>query len=57
MLCDVKADKCVNDALRIKQVLFNLISNSLKFTQNGEINISVTDNQKEIQLFGLNVAE
>ncbi|KAM3135162.1 hypothetical protein pb186bvf_012808 [Paramecium bursaria] len=57
VLCDVKLDKCINDALRIKQVLFNLISNSLKFTQNGEINISVTDNIKEIQMFGQNVTE
>lgn len=40
--------KIISDYLRLKQVLFNIISNSIKFTENGYINISYTTDEKFI---------
>ncbi|TNV74897.1 hypothetical protein FGO68_gene7392 [Halteria grandinella] len=44
-----------NDETRLKQVLFNLISNSSKFTLNGQISLIVSDIRSEIQEFYQNV--
>ncbi|CAD8056363.1 unnamed protein product [Paramecium sonneborni] len=44
-----------NDEVRLKQVLFNLISNSSKFTTNGQISLSISDNNQDIQEFYINV--
>ncbi|CAK58528.1 unnamed protein product (macronuclear) [Paramecium tetraurelia] len=44
-----------NDEVRLKQVLFNLISNSSKFTSNGHISLNITDNNQDIQEFYVNV--
>jgi PAS domain S-box-containing protein len=35
-------DRLISDSKRIKQILLNLISNAIKFTENGDITISVT---------------
>jgi PAS domain S-box-containing protein len=39
-------DKVIGDVLRIKQILNNLISNALKFTNWGEITVSVSKNKQ-----------
>ncbi|CAD8144451.1 unnamed protein product [Paramecium octaurelia] len=44
-----------NDEVRLKQVLFNLISNSSKFTSKGQISLNITDNNQDIQEFYVNV--
>ena len=39
------------DEQRLKQVLINLINNSLKFTEEGEINVGFNINDREVEFF------
>lgn len=40
-ICDSLPDCCVADDLRLKQVLSNLVSNAVKFTDEGHVNVTV----------------
>ncbi len=57
LCCDTQACRaklCVGDAFRIKQIINNLLNNALKYTAEGEVNVtaSLTDN-----LLRINVAD
>jgi signal transduction histidine kinase len=44
-----------SDPNKIHQILFNLISNSIKFTQNGFIKLSVSMKKKGLQICSNNI--
>ncbi|HVK61087.1 MAG TPA: PAS domain S-box protein, partial [Bdellovibrionales bacterium] len=47
--CDISKDTpsvVVSDAIRIRQIVGNLISNAIKFTEHGEISVSVSANSE-----------
>lgn len=54
---NVRATNCINDPIRIKQILFNLISNSLKFTSRGNISLTITDEMREVTEFEMNLKQ
>ena len=41
-------DKLVGDPVRIKQILFNLLNNALKFTEKGYVKLSVTMEKRNV---------
>ena len=45
------------DITKIRQILLNLLSNSTKFTKDGEINIIVKDNSENNKLLDFNVSD
>jgi len=49
MTADVQAlDRIIADEARIKEILNNLVSNAIKFTENGEIKITAKEDDKNI---------
>lgn len=46
-------DAISGDPTRLRQILINLLGNSLKFTENGSVDISVQTNAKETLLFSV----
>lgn len=46
-----------NDADRLKRILVNLISNSIKFTEFGEITVTISDEKDNPDLIRLEVTD
>ena len=47
---NLKVSSLTLDSQRLTQVLVNIISNSLKFTDNGFINVNASIDEKELQI-------
>ncbi len=44
--CDASTGYILGDSLRLKQILFNLVSNAIKFTHQGHIKLSITVSER-----------
>jgi PAS domain S-box-containing protein len=45
-----KVKYILGDSLKIKQIIYNILSNAIKFTKKGKINIEFSDNKNEWEL-------
>ena len=56
--CNEKLNSICTDQTRVKQILFNLLSNASKFTSNGTIDLSVyTKNENDLEWLCFNIAD
>ncbi|MGI4020383.1 MAG: ATP-binding protein [Janthinobacterium lividum] len=56
--CEIDAatpEFLLGDPLRLNQIISNLVNNAIKFTSAGSVNIKVSANQKEADVFALKV--
>jgi signal transduction histidine kinase/CheY-like chemotaxis protein len=47
-LADYLPDVVIGDRHRLKQVLFNLLGNAIKFTDSGEVRLSITSSRRQV---------